>query len=141
MRHGVRSRGEQLVRTKGNCMQCHAIGLEGGPLGPTLTEVGYRRSSEHLRKTLLDPKSTIPAGFAFVELTTKDRKRVSGVRLDEDTYTIQVRDLSGRIHSYYKSELASLEKDTARTPMDRFDQRGAMLHQVRKRAGYHHTVI
>ena len=117
---GDRARGEQLVRTKGNCLHCHTIGREGGRMGPVLTDVGYRRTSEHLRRTLVDPKSTIPEGFVFVELTTKAKKRVSGIRLYEDTYTIQVRDLSDGLHSFFKSELAALNKDTARTPMPSF---------------------
>ena len=89
-------------------------------MGPTLTDVGYRRTSEHLRKTLLDPKSTIPEGFTFVELTTKAQKRVTGIRVDEDTFTIQVRDLSDGLHSFWKSELAALRKDGERTPMPSF---------------------
>jgi cytochrome c oxidase cbb3-type subunit III len=117
---GDRVRGEQLVRTKGNCLQCHTIGREGGRMGPVLTEVGYRRNSEHLRKTLLDPKSTIPEGFAYVELTTKTKRRIAGIRVDEDTYTIQLRDLSDGLHSFFKSELASLQKDPTRTPMPSF---------------------
>ena len=117
---GDPARGEQLVRRKGNCMQCHTIGREGGRMGPPLTDIGLRRSSDHLRKTLLDPKSTLPEGFAYVELTTKTKKRIAGLRVDEDTYTIQVRDLSDGLHSFWKSELASLQKDPKRTPMPSF---------------------
>ena len=60
---GDRARGEQLVRTKGNCLQCHTVGREGGRMGPPLTDVGYRRNAAFLRQTLLDPKATIPRGF------------------------------------------------------------------------------
>jgi cytochrome c oxidase cbb3-type subunit III len=114
---GDRTRGEQLVRSKGNCLQCHTIGREGGRMAPPLTDVGYRRSAAFLRQTLLDPKATIPEDFLYVELVTKGKKRISGIRINEDTYSIQVRDLSDRLHSFYKSELAEVQKDRTRTPM------------------------
>jgi len=114
---GDRARGEQLLRGKGNCLQCHTVGREGGRMAPPLTDVGYRRSAAFLRKTLVDPKDTIPEDFVYVELVTKAKKRVSGIRINEDTYSIQVRDLSDRLHSFYKSELAEVQRDRKRTPM------------------------
>jgi cytochrome c oxidase cbb3-type subunit III len=114
---GDRNRGEQLVRSKGNCLQCHTIGREGGRMAPPLTDVGYRRSAAFLRQTLLDPKATIPEDFLYVELVTKGKKHISGIRINEDTYSIQVRDLSDGLHSFYKSELADVQRDRKRTPM------------------------
>jgi putative heme-binding domain-containing protein len=114
---GDRFRGEQLFRGKGNCMTCHTVGREGGRTGPVLSDVGYRRSAGYLRKTLLDPQSTLPEGFLYVELATKAGKRISGVRINEDTYSIQVRDLSDQMHSFWKTELAQLRKLPNRTPM------------------------
>ena len=89
-------------------------------MGPELSTIGLRRNAAFLRKTLLDPKSTIPQGYFFVELATHDGKRVSGFRLSEDTYSVQVRDLSGRLHSYFRTELADYRKDAERTPMPSF---------------------
>jgi cytochrome c oxidase cbb3-type subunit 3 len=114
---GDRTRGAELVRSKGNCLQCHTVGREGGRMAPPLTDVGYRRSAAFLRQTLLDPKATIPEDFVYVELVTKGKKRISGIRINEDTYSIQVRDLSDRLHSFYKSELAEVQRDRKRTPM------------------------
>jgi len=114
---GDRARGEQLVRSKGNCLNCHTIGWEGGSLGPPLTDVGNRRSAGFLRTTLADPVSTLPFDFVYLRLVTKSKQRVSGIRISEDTYSIQMRDLSGNLHSYYKSELAETNRDHKRTPM------------------------
>ena len=114
---GDRTRGEQLVRSKGNCLHCHTVGREGGRMAPSLSDVGYRRNAAYLRQTLQDPKTTIPEDFLYVEIVTKDQKRISGIRLNEDTYSIHVRDLSDNIHSFYKSELAELRKERNRTPM------------------------
>jgi cytochrome c oxidase cbb3-type subunit III len=114
---GDRGRGEQLVRAKGNCLHCHTVGREGGRMAPPLTDVGYRRSASFLRQTLLDPASTIPFDFLYVELVARNNKKVTGIRLSEDTYSIQVRDLSDNLHSYYKNELADIRRDRRHTPM------------------------
>jgi cytochrome c oxidase cbb3-type subunit 3 len=105
---GNAERGRQLVAGKGGCLQCHTIGLDGGRMGPALTDVGARRGPAHLRDKLLDASSEIPDQFRIVKLTTKIGKNVSGVRLNEDTWSIQIRDFSGGIQSFWKEDLKEL---------------------------------
>ena len=38
--------GKAIFEGKGKCMTCHAVGREGGSLGPDLSDVGRRRSPE-----------------------------------------------------------------------------------------------
>jgi cytochrome c oxidase cbb3-type subunit 3 len=117
---GDRMRGRELVRSKGNCLRCHAIAGEGVAMGPELSEIGLRRSAAFLRQALLDPKTSIPEGYAFVDIVTTRHDRISGFRLSEDTYSVQLRDLSGSLYSFWKSELAEYHKDPTRTPMPSF---------------------
>jgi cytochrome c1 len=37
--------------------------------------------------------------------------------VNEDTFSIQVRDLAGNLHSYWKADLAELQKDRGKSPM------------------------
>jgi len=117
---GDAKRGQELYRSKGRCSQCHIIGGQGGSLGPELTEIAARRSAAHLRAAVLDPASTLPEGFLEVGLATKDGRTITGVRLNEDTFTIQVIDLNGEIHSFIKSDLKELQRDTGKSPMPSF---------------------
>lgn len=117
---GDPARGRQLARSKGNCLHCHVIAGEGTPMGPELSTTGLRRSAAFVRRTLLDPKTSIPSDYAFVDIVTAENQRVSGFRLDEDTYTVQVRDLNGRLYSFWKSELSTYRKDSTKTPMPSF---------------------
>jgi len=114
---GDRGRGAQLFRTKGGCLKCHAVGNEGGSLGPALSGIGLRRTPSFLRQTLADPAATVSDEFLRVDLVTRAGRRVSGIRLHEDTFSIQVRDFSEGLHSFWKSELAELKRNPKQTPM------------------------
>jgi putative heme-binding domain-containing protein len=83
----------------------------GGALGPELTDIGARRSAAYLREALIDPATSTPEGFLVVRVTTRDGKKLWGVRVNEDSFTIQLRDSSGRFHSFRKLDLTQLTKD------------------------------
>lgn len=112
--------GREVYRTKGNCGTCHIAGGEGGSLGPELTEIGARRSAAHLRSVLVDPEKELPEGFLQVRLVTGDGRNIRGVRLNEDTFTIQIRDLSGHLYSFLKQDLKELHPEPGKTPMPSF---------------------
>jgi putative heme-binding domain-containing protein len=127
---GNREIGENLFWGKANCGTCHTVGPRGRRLGPDLTEIGVRRGPAYLRTSLLDPEAEIPDNFAVyrrvipmsdnflqVRVVTADGKRLTGVRLNEDTLSIQLRDYSGGLHSFLKSELRELNKDWGKSPM------------------------
>ena len=116
---GDAAHGAALFREKG-CIGCHAVGADGGRMGPPLTEVGEKRGAAYLRAKLLDPAGNLPEGFQMAEITPAHGERVSGIVLNEDTYSIQLRDLSGHLHSFWKKDLTALEKHQDRTPMPSF---------------------
>jgi putative heme-binding domain-containing protein len=108
--------GANLFRTKG-CIGCHQVGAQGGRMGPPLTEIAMRRGASYLRTAVLDPASSMAEDFLQVQIVTRDGRRVTGIRLNEDSYSIQVRDLSDQLLSFWKEELASLERQPGRSPM------------------------
>ncbi len=119
---GDAARGEELLRGKGGCLQCHSIGMEGSQMAPPLTEIGSRRGPGHLRGKLLDPASDMPDQYRMVELATKDGKKFNGIRLNEDTWSIQARDFSGKPHTFEKQDLTEL-RVVRRTPMPSYRER------------------
>ena len=127
---GDAASGERIFWSKGGCGRCHTVGPRGGRLGPDLTGVGARRGADYLRKALLDPESEIPDTFAVyrrviympdsflqVRVVTRDGARITGVRVNEDAFTIQLRDASDRLYSFRKSELRELHEDWGKSPM------------------------
>ena len=101
--------GQKLYQSLG-CAGCHTIVGQGGTLGPELTEVGARRNAAFLRDCLLDPAKTLPDDFVMVVARTRDGREVRGIRVNEDTFTIQIKSLDGRFESFRKDALVRLEK-------------------------------
>jgi putative heme-binding domain-containing protein len=106
----------QLVYRKAECGNCHIVAGKGGSLGPELSDVGGRRGARFLRTALLHPgkdRALTSEGYAtYVPVTavTKDGRVLSGMRVNEDTFTIQLRDSSNRLYSLQKGDLEALTK-------------------------------
>jgi len=97
------------------CASCHVVNGVGGVTGPELSSIGSRRSPAYLRRALVDPAADFPqeAGyqqFALVNAIPKGGPAVLGVRINEDTFTIQIRDANGEFHSFRKADLQTLER-------------------------------
>jgi putative heme-binding domain-containing protein len=119
---GDPARGK-AVYAKGDCSRCHAVRGQGGVLGPDLTDVGARRGAAHLRRILLDPGSAKLLdsygylAFLNVQVATGDGRVVQGLRVNEDSFTIQIRDADNRLHSFEKRELAGTKREPAASAM------------------------
>ena len=59
----------------------------------------------------------MPDNFLQVRVVTRDGMRITGARIDEDAFTIQLRDFTGRLFSFRKDELEELDKDWGKSPM------------------------
>jgi cytochrome c oxidase cbb3-type subunit III len=118
---GDPARGKAIYEGKGACAACHIVRGAGNGLGPELSEISDRRGSAYLRESLLDPGATLPeravpyepnsyAGYLVMRAVTPAGAEIVGARVQEDSFTIQLRDAAGRLHSLRKASLKSLEK-------------------------------
>jgi putative heme-binding domain-containing protein len=119
---GDAARGARVFASKG-CKACHIVGGEGEAFGPELTSVGAQRGAAFLRQTVLKPAATLPEDFLYVWVTPASGAAVRGVRVNEDSFTIQVRDASGRHHSFRKAEIRELRRLNGETPMPPYEGR------------------
>ena len=98
-----------LVYGKNGCAACHRINGKGGFLGPDLSDIGAKRAVRHLRESLLEPNADLPLDYRTVEVITITGKRSSGIHLNEDEYSLHLRDSQGSLRSFLKSELKEIK--------------------------------
>jgi putative heme-binding domain-containing protein len=102
---GDAARGRAVVEGKGGCVICHRIGTQGSRVAPDLSDVGAARSAGSLLRSLTDPTSQMMPINRPVRVVTRDGKTISGRRLNEDTYTVQLIDDQERLVSLVKADL------------------------------------
>jgi len=119
---GNAAHGAEIYRGKGGCANCHAINGDGGVAGPGLAGIGGRRSAEYLKESLLTPESAVPDGYMLVTASPKNGANVTGTRVNEDSFSIQIQDASGRVHSFWKSEIMELKKQRGKSPMPSYKE-------------------
>jgi cytochrome c oxidase cbb3-type subunit 3 len=112
---GDHEKGKHIY-DQAKCGACHIVAGKGGNLGPELTDVGDRRGILFLRTALLHPGKDRPlteegyATYLPVLAVATDGRVLTGVRVNEDTFTIQLRDANNRLYSLQKSDLESFHK-------------------------------
>jgi cytochrome c oxidase cbb3-type subunit III len=128
---GDPQKGKQVYDANG-CASCHSISGVGGDSGPDLTTIGAQRSASVLRDELLDPGANLPldtAGlseraayhaYRVYRVTLKDGKQIEGMRVNEDSFSIQLRDPKGEIHSIEKFNVQKVEELPGKSFMPSF---------------------
>ena len=114
---GDAARGAEIYRGKGNCAGCHSVHGEGGVAGPDLSGIGESRSAAYLRESIVNPGATVPEGYLLVTVVSNSGQRATGVRVNEDSFSIQIRDSAGRSYSFWKKDLAQVDKQRGKSPM------------------------
>jgi len=105
VRLGDATHGQTLFEGKGNCTTCHRVNGKGARLGPNLTQVGSVRPASLLELSLVDPTSAMLPLNRSIRAVTKDGTVITGRRLNENTYSVQLIDTQERLVSLEKSDL------------------------------------
>jgi len=99
---GDSAHGQRLFASSG-CSRCHMVAGKGGRLGPDLTESAGSRSvdyltdsirnpSQRLAQGLLEPTKEFPQEYQSVTVVTRDGRDITGVVLNEDSFSLQMMD-------------------------------------------------
>jgi cytochrome c oxidase cbb3-type subunit III len=119
----------QAVYEASGCSSCHSIAGQGGDTGPDLSKIGADRSPSFLKDVLLDPGANLPQTdnalqerqsypmYVMYRAVLKDGSVVQGMRVNEDSFTIELRDADGQIHSIQKLKVQKLEAEPGKSFM------------------------
>ncbi len=112
--------GKEVYASSG-CSSCHSIDGKGGDSGPDLSNIGSERSATFMRDEILNPGTNKPngepgltsraayGGYRMYKVTLEDGKTVTGTRVDESSFSLQLRDAHGNIISVDKLKAKSID--------------------------------
>jgi len=115
--------GREIFFEKGSCSQCHMINGKGGRLGPDLSRIGASRSDGYLVESIREPSKVLaiammpvtrhetPVRYQAVTVVTKDGRRVTGVRKNEDTFSVQLMTPDEELHTFLKKDVNEVIHD------------------------------
>jgi putative heme-binding domain-containing protein len=132
----VAGNGERgrAVYARLDCASCHIINGQGVGFGPELSKIGQRRAPSWIREAILNPGSLKSKGvqgilqngfseYLPVSVVEKSGSEVRGIRVNEDSFTIQLRDAQGRLYSFRKSDVTNIDKQQGRSLMPSYRDR------------------
>jgi putative heme-binding domain-containing protein len=96
-------------QSKAQCLKCHSVGGEGGRIGPSLDRIASRRAPEFLMESILQPSKDIAPEYESVAVATKDGRVITGLRINETNFSIQLNEENGRFHSFLKRDLDEVQ--------------------------------
>ena len=62
--------------------------------------VGESRSAAYLRESIVNPGVAVPGSYLLVTVVPNSGQPVTGARVNEDSFAIQIRDSAGRSYSF-----------------------------------------
>jgi putative heme-binding domain-containing protein len=108
------------IKTKGNaehgkalfsdlkglaCLKCHAVGTQGGKVGPELSSVGVKYPREELISSVLYPSAKISSGYEPVIIATTDGRVITGIVKSDQGGKIELDDVEAKRITINKDEV------------------------------------
>jgi len=96
-------------KSKVQCAKCHSVDGEGGRIGPALDRIASRRAPEFLMESIVQPSKDIAPEFEAVVVATKEGRVITGLRVNETNFSIQLHEENGLFHSFLKRDLEEVK--------------------------------
>jgi cytochrome c oxidase cbb3-type subunit III len=118
---GNPQKGKEAYESSG-CASCHSIDGHGGSSGPDLSNIGALRSAAFMRDEILNPGENKPdgepglssraayGGYRMYRVTLVNGKTVMGTRVNESSFSLQLRDAQGNVISVDKLTAKNIEE-------------------------------
>jgi putative heme-binding domain-containing protein len=107
---GDPARGRVVFAETADCATCHVVDGTGGKRGPNLSTIGWQRSPDHIRQSILRPSVSVEQAYRRVQVFLDSGEEIDGLLLNEDGYSIQVMDGEERLRAFDKKKLARIVK-------------------------------
>ena len=118
---GDAARGKTIFDTTGSCTTCHAVNGVGATTGPDLGPAPPRAggaggrgggrgfaqplNAAALERAIVEPDADVAVQYRVFQVVTKSGQTVRGTLLNQDTFSVQMRDQAGDLRAFQKSDL------------------------------------
>jgi putative heme-binding domain-containing protein len=102
---GNAARGKTIFEGTGNCASCHRVRAVGGTIGPDLSDIGLNKRAIEIETSILHPGPGKALENRPVRVVPKSGQAFNGLLLNEDTFTVQISDPTGKPVSYQRADL------------------------------------
>jgi cytochrome c oxidase cbb3-type subunit III len=125
------TRGRTLFEGKGGCEHCHRVNGKGSRVAPDLSDIGAVRSPDAIERAMIDSTSSMLPINRSIRAVTRAGKVITGRRLNEDTYSVQIIDSDEHLVSLSKADLREYTVlKTSAMPSFKIDLSSAELDDV-----------
>ncbi len=87
------------------CVKCHAVGGQGGAVGPELTSVGAKYPRDEIITAVLYPSAKISSGYEPVVIALTDGRVVTGIIKGETADAVAVEDADAKRQTIPKADI------------------------------------
>jgi putative heme-binding domain-containing protein len=108
---GDADRGRSLFAESSavQCRTCHAVGGQGGAVGPALDRVATRLDRQKILESLLEPSKTIAPEYRTWLAVTDDGRSVTGLMVKRTDETVAIVDAAGKLTELAAATIDELE--------------------------------
>ena len=103
---GNAARGKTIFEGTGRCSGCHRVRAAGGTMGPDLSEIGLNKRGIEIETSILHPGPGKSLENRPVRVVTRNGQTINGLLLNEDTFTVQITNATGKPVSFQRADLS-----------------------------------
>jgi putative heme-binding domain-containing protein len=118
-RSGDAVRGKELFAGVGSCAKCHKVRGEGKEVGPDLSEIGSKLSTEAMYVSILDPNAGVSFNYETWLARTFDGTTLSGILVSQTDDAVELKTAEAIVHKLKRDDIEALKKlPTSLMPAD-----------------------
>jgi putative heme-binding domain-containing protein len=87
------------------CIKCHAVGKQGGAVGPELSSVGAKYPRDELIAAVLYPSAKISSGYEPAILALVDGRVLTGIIKTETPEFVEIQDANAKLARIPKADI------------------------------------
>jgi putative heme-binding domain-containing protein len=111
-KRGDKSRGEAAFMKEGTCAKCHTVNGVGQEVGPDLSEIGGKLSTEAMFESILNPSAGISHNYEMHTVLTSDGRTMSGVLISQTEAEVTLKDKDAILQIIRTDDIDDMKKQS-----------------------------